>query len=106
MLLPRCRKAHTRLSLAIVAAGILGCAHEHTLESTKDLNDEELAALCADLEMRSNQECEWNMLERQSSVTDQQSWEINCRARRDSARLSFDNVCLDKRFPAADSDVP
>lgn len=58
----------------------------------------ELLALCDDLQMRATMDCEWNIEERQSAVTDQQTWEINCRARRDSARESFDNVCLPSRF--------
>ena len=54
---------------------------------------EQASALCEDLQMRANMDCEWNMREQQSSVNNQQTWEINCRARRDSARRSFDNVC-------------
>jgi hypothetical protein len=78
---------------------MIGCAGGvHTLDSTKNLNRGELAGLCADLEIRANQDCRWNMQERQSSVTNQQTWEINCRARRDSARQSFDNACHPARF--------
>ena len=71
------------ISIAVLS----GCAAgAHTLESTNNLTRNELLALCEDLQMRANMECRWNMEARQSSVTDQQTWEINCRARRDSAR--------------------
>ena len=84
----------------IAAILIGGCAsHAHTPESTADMSSQELAALCADLEIRATLDCRWNMREQQSSVPNQQTWEVNCRARRDSARESFDNVCLTARFP-------
>ena len=80
--------------VTLAASLIAGCAsNEHTLESTEDMSVQELTALCEDLQMRANMDCEWNMREQQSSVNNQQTWEINCRARRDSARRSFDNVC-------------
>ena len=84
-----------RLSLiAAVVSLVTGCAsNEHTLESTQHMSAEELAGLCEDLQMRADMNCEWNMREQQSTVTNRQTWEINCRARRDSARRSFDNVC-------------
>ena len=85
--------------LLILIAVLSGCASRaHTLESTNNLTRNELLALCEDLQMRASMDCRWNMEERQSSVTDQQTWEINCRARRDSARESFDNVCMPSRF--------
>lgn len=84
----------------ITAILIGGCAnHAHTPESTAGMTNEELVALCADLEIRATMDCRWNMQQQQSSVPNQQTWEINCRARRDSARESFDNVCLTARFP-------
>ena len=90
--------AARRLLLAVFALLPAACtSHTHTLESTKDLTRAELVALCADLEIRATQDCEWNMRDQQSQVRDQQTWEINCRARRDSARESFENVCLDAR---------
>jgi hypothetical protein len=89
-----------RLTTSVALFLILtGCANnEHTLESTRDLSNEELAALCEDLQMRASMDCEWNMREQQSSVNDRQTWEISCRSRRDSARRSFDNVCQAWRF--------
>jgi len=84
----------------IITILIGGCSsHARTPESTAGMTSQELAALCADLEIRANLDCQWNMKEQQSSVPNQQTWEINCRARRDSARESFDNVCLTARFP-------
>jgi hypothetical protein len=88
------------LSLApalIAAVTISGCANPHTLESTESMSDADLSALCADLQMRADMNCEWDMKQQQSSIPDQQTWEINCRARRDSARDSFDNVCMQPR---------
>lgn len=84
-----------RLTAATVLAFLgLGCAsNEHTLESTEHMNIEELTALCEDLKMRANMDCEWNMRDQQSGMAERQTWEINCRARRDSARRSYDNVC-------------
>ena len=87
-------------ALALLFAALAaGCAASlHTLENTRDLDREELAALCVDLKMRADQDCQWNMEQRQSSLPNQQTWEINCRARRDSARQSYENVCLQSRF--------
>lgn len=86
-------------ALLVLLVMACGCAsREHTLENTSHLTRNELLALCDDLQMRATMDCEWNIEERQSAVTDQQTWEINCRARRDSARESFDNVCLPSRF--------
>jgi hypothetical protein len=83
----------------IVAGTIAGCASSvYTLESTADMSRTELAELCADLEIRSNQDCRWNIEQQQSSVQNQQTWEINCRSRRDFARDSLDNVCHPARF--------
>jgi hypothetical protein len=87
-----------RITSLLAAAVLCGCATHHTLESTENLSDRELAALCADLKMRADMDCRWNMQEQQSSVPNQQTWEINCRARRDSARESFDNVCSQPRL--------
>jgi hypothetical protein len=82
----------------LVLVWMSGCSSQvHTLENTSHLSRNELIELCADLEMRATQDCQWNMQERQSSLADQQTWEVNCRARRDSARESFENVCLDSR---------
>ena len=89
----------TTLALAALLAG---CASRlHTLENTRDLSRDEMQALCADLEMRADMDCRWNMKEQQSTLADQQTWEINCRARRDSARQSFENVCL--QLPPAEN---
>lgn len=94
--LPGLRSVVAATILAAVAAG---CASGvHTLENTSHMSREQLAALCADLEMRARQDCEWNMRDQQSAVQDIQTWEVNCRARRDSARESFENVCLDSRL--------
>ena len=79
-----------------IALPVLLCAcspNLHTIESTEHLSQEELGALCEDLRMRADMDCQWNMKEQQSSVTNQTTWEINCRARRDAARGSYDNVC-------------
>ena len=85
---------HSLILLLIVLAAIAGCAPRTlTLENTSNLTQTELLALCEDLQMRANMDCRWNLLERQSSVTEQQTWEINCRSRRDSAQESFDNNC-------------
>ena len=65
----------------------------HTVENTKHLSQAELAELCEDLRMRAAMDCEWNMREQQSSVANQQTWEINCRARRESAQRSYDSAC-------------
>jgi hypothetical protein len=81
-------------------AGVLlaACADNvHTLESTGNLTRGELVALCMDLDMRANQDCSWNMQQQQSELENRQTWEVNCRARRDSARRSYENVCLDGR---------
>lgn len=95
------RRVLNRYFVLIALATLSACASRaHTLESTKDLSRNELLALCEDLRMRAEFDCEWNMKERQSSVSEQQTWEINCRARRDSARESFDNVCQASRFRA------
>jgi hypothetical protein len=93
----------TRILLLSIIAMACGCApHTHTLESTSHMTRNELLALCEDLQMRATMDCEWNMEEQQSSVPNQQTWEINCRARRDSARESFDNVCHPSRFRQAE----
>lgn len=92
-----------RLFLLLSVAVLVGCAsREHTLESTSHMTRNELLALCQDLQMRANMDCLWNMEEQQSSVADRQTWEINCRARRDSARESLDNVCQPSRFSDVD----
>ncbi|MDG2375190.1 MAG: hypothetical protein P8M18_02455 [Woeseiaceae bacterium] len=93
-----------RISALIVLTVILGaCAGRvHTLESTQHLSRNELLALCEDLAMRAEQDCQWNIEQRQSDLSNQQTWEINCRARRDSARESYDNVCQSSRFRAPD----
>ena len=93
-----------RILILIVIAVLSGCASRpHTLESTSNLTRNELLALCEDLQMRATMDCRWNIEEQQSSVTDRQTWEINCRARRDSARESFDNVCMPSRFSDPES---
>ncbi len=84
-------------SIACLLVTLTGCATEHTMDSTENLSDRELAALCADLNLRADLDCRWNMQEQQSAVGDQQTWEINCRTRRDSARESYDNVCHQPR---------
>lgn len=95
------RQVLNRLMLLVFVALLSACANRaHTLESTQDMTRNELRALCEDLRMRADFDCRWNIEERQSSVTDQQTWEINCRARRDSARESYDNVCQPARFRA------
>ena len=95
------RHMYRLLILATFAAIFSGCANRsHTLESTSDLSRNELLALCEDLLMRAEMDCQWNMEQRQSDVPNQQTWEINCRARRDSARVSYDNVCQASRFRA------
>lgn len=88
-----------RISILLGMAAVLsGCASRvHTLESTQHLSRNELLALCEDLAMRAEQECQWSIEQRQSDLSNQQTWEINCRARRDSARESYDNVCQSSR---------
>ena len=89
----------SRYIIACLVVALAGCANKvHTLESTAHMTRNELVALCEDLEMRATMDCEWNMQQQQSAVADRQTWEINCRARRDSARESFDNVCQSSRF--------
>ena len=95
------RRVSARILLMVSIVLVYGCANRaHTLDSTSELTRNELLALCEDLRMRAELDCRWNVEERQSSVADQQTWEINCRARRDSARQSFDNVCQPSRFRA------
>lgn len=94
-------RMQARLFILIAMATLSACASRaHTLESTQDMNRNELLALCEDLRMRAEFDCRWNIEERQSSVANQQTWEINCRARRDSARESYDNVCQASRLRA------
>jgi hypothetical protein len=86
------------LATVIASTLLAACADNlHTLENTSDLSRGELIALCEDLEMRASQDCSWNMQQQQSRLENQQTWEVNCRARRDSARRSYENVCLDGR---------
>lgn len=95
------RQLLNHLLLVAIVAILSACSSRaHTLESTGDLTRNELLALCEDLRMRADLDCRWNIEQRQSSVTNQQTWEINCRARRDSARESYDNVCQESRFRA------
>ena len=68
------------------------------------MSREELTALCVDLEIRANQDCEWNMRDQQSEVTDQLTWELGCRTRRDYARDSYDNVCHPANITRAPSE--
>ena len=70
----------------------------HTIENTEHLSQAELMTLCEDLRMRADMDCQWNMREQQSTLENQQTWEVNCRARRDSARESLDTVCQPWRF--------
>ena len=100
------RKYQFRIAaLVLLAANLLNaCSSVHTLESTAHLNRSELLALCADLELRANMDCQWNAEERQSSIEDRQTWEIGCMARRESARDSFDNVCHPSRFGASEEE--
>ena len=87
------------LALLTLAAIMNACASRvHTLESTQNLSRNELLAMCEDLAVRAEQDCQWNIEQRQSDLSNQQTWEINCRARRDSARESYDNVCQSSRF--------
>lgn len=79
---------------------VTGCARHHTLESTAHMTRSELLRLCEDLRVRAEQDCRWNVEEQQSSISNRQTWEINCMARRDSARESFENVCHPSRFGA------
>ena len=82
----------------VIAIAVLGCASTHTIESTAHMTRSELLRLCDDLRMRAEMDCRWNVEEQQSSIGNQQTWEINCMARRESARESFDNVCHPSRF--------
>jgi hypothetical protein len=77
---------------------VSACSRVHTLESTAHMNRSELIELCRDLKLRANMDCRWNAEEQQSSIEDRQSWEIGCEARRESARDSYDNVCLPSRL--------
>jgi len=88
------RQAATLACLLAIA----GCAQTHTIESTAHMNRSELLRLCEDLRIRAEMDCRWNVEEQQSSIGNRQTWEINCMARRDSARESFDNVCHPSRF--------
>ena len=91
--------------MALISVALLcacGAEKVHTLENTRNLTRNQLAALCSDLKMRAEQDCRWNMRQQQSSIDDQQTWEINCRSRRDSARESFDNVCFRAHFEEAE----
>lgn len=85
---------------AIVAAAttLAACSSVHTLESTAGLNHRELLELCADLELRANMDCRWNVEERPSTLENRQTWEISCMTRRESARESYDNVCHPSRL--------
>jgi hypothetical protein len=95
------------LPVAALVAVLAGCAETtHTLENTSNLTREELVALCADLEMRAKQDCTWNVQQQPSSMENRQTWEVNCQARRDSARRSYENVCLDGRTELPEVDVP
>jgi hypothetical protein len=86
------------LSVAALTAVLTGCAETtHTLENTSNLTREELVALCSDLAMRAKQDCTWNVQQQPSRMENRQTWEVNCQARRDSARRSYENVCLDGR---------
>ena len=87
---------NTQAASLLTVIFLAGCVNNvHTLENTQSMSREELASLCEDLSMRAEQDCRWNMQQQQSSIPDQQTWEVNCRARRNSARQSFENVCLD-----------
>lgn len=80
----------------------------HTVENTEHLSQAELVTLCEDLRMRADMDCQWNMRDQQSTLANQQTWEVNCRARRDSARESLDNACQPWRFqpqPPRDEDT-
>ncbi len=90
------RRIFALLALTVILSA---CASRvHTLKSTQHLSRNELVALCEDLTMRAKQDCQWNIKQRQSDLSNQQTWEINCRARRDSARESYDNVCQSSHF--------
>ena len=92
-----------RLAGIVLALLLASCTNQvHTLESTSRMSREELSTLCADLEIRAAQDCDWNMRDRQSAIEDSQTWEVNCRARRDSARESYENVCMDARTRPAE----
>jgi len=91
-----------RRVLVLTLIGLAGCTQLHTLENTGDLTTEQLAALCADLQVRASQECRWDRQDESVAVTDRQSWEINCEARRDAARQSYDNVCQPPRYRRPD----
>ena len=97
-----CTLARAVFPVALLA--IAACARLHTLESTSDLSRDELAALCADLQMRASQECRWDRQDQSVSVADRQTWEINCMARRDSARDSYDNICQPPRYERPEPD--
>ena len=103
----RLRALKPALSVAALAAVLAGCADTtHTLENTSNLTREELVALCADLGMRAKQDCTWNVQQQPSSMENRQTWEVNCQARRDSARRSYENVCLDGRTELPEVDIP
>jgi len=93
-----------RPSALLTMIALAGCSQLHTPESTADLTTEELAALCADLEIRASQQCRWDRQDESVPVTDRQTWEINCEARRDAARQSYDNVCQPPRYRRPDSE--
>ena len=84
----------TVLAPAAIVGLLSSCASEvYTIQNTAHLTSDELIALCADLEIRANQDCRWNMRDRQSDVSDQLTWELGCQTRRDYARESIDNIC-------------
>jgi hypothetical protein len=91
-------KGLRQLALSIVPLVLGACAQVHTLENTAHLTRSELLRICEDLRIRAEQDCQWNVEEQQSSLGNRQTWEINCMARRDSARESFENVCHPSRF--------
>jgi hypothetical protein len=93
-----CHGVSLPLAGAMIVALLSGCTQNvHTFENTADMTSDELFALCQDLEMRASQDCAWNLRQQQSSLENRQTWEVNCLARRDSARRSYENVCLDER---------
>ena len=97
---PAHRSPRQFTAFVAVAASLAGCGSVHTLESTAEMNHRQLLELCADLELRANMDCRWNVEERPSSFDDRQTWEISCMTRRESARESYDNVCHPARLGA------
>lgn len=88
-------RTEARLAMLCCASLLTGCTHIHTVESTRDLDEDALADLCDSLRQVIDKKCTGlDPDARDERGMSADAAMTQCLARRDNAQESFANVCM------------